>query len=88
MKDLPFPQACFFEAVRSRPAVLKNVKRAMRDDIIRPAGGETMVVGLPAVCIRAGEPSNWSDITMSRLTEVWNICFVKYIRAALGERRE
>lgn len=71
MKELPFLQACFYEAVRLWPAVPKNVKRVMKDDIIRPTGGEATIEGLPDVDVRAGESVIWSDFTMSRMPEVW-----------------
>jgi len=70
MKDIPYLQAVFYEAVRLWPAVPKNLKRVVKDDIIRPLGEET-INGLPDVEVRAGESVIWSDWTMSRMPEVW-----------------
>ena len=48
----------------------KNLKRVLKDDIIRPAGEET-IEGLPDVDVRAGETVLWSDWAMARMPEIW-----------------
>lgn len=72
IKQLPFLQACFYEAVRLWPAVPKNLKRVMKDDIIRPIGDDgALSDSLPALDVRGGESVIWSDWTMSRMPEIW-----------------
>ncbi|PWN86887.1 cytochrome P450 [Acaromyces ingoldii] len=70
IKELPLLQACFYEAVRLWPAVPKNLKRVVQDDIIRPTG-EHAAEGLPDVDVRGGETVLWSDWCMARMPEVW-----------------
>lgn len=48
----------------------KNLKRVVKDDVIRPVG-EDAVSGLPDLDVRAGESVIWSDWTMSRMPEIW-----------------
>ncbi|CAO1626145.1 unnamed protein product [Sympodiomycopsis kandeliae] len=75
-KDLPFLQACFYEAVRLYPAVPKNLKHVQQDDIIRPipvssTGDSLPSIDLPNVQVKKGESITWSDWVMARMPEVW-----------------
>ena len=74
-KALPYLQACFYEAVRLHPAVPKNLKRVLKDDVILPGptppDSTLPKVDLPPVEVKAGESVVWSDWTMARMPEVW-----------------
>ena len=52
------------------PAVPKNLKRVVVDDIIQPVGEKT-IDGLPDVDVRGGETVLWSDWCMARMPEIW-----------------
>ncbi|PWN22059.1 cytochrome P450 [Microstroma glucosiphilum] len=73
-KELPYLHACFYEAIRLWPAVPKNAKRVLKDDIIQPsaskdASGDSL--NLPPVPVRKGESVLWSDWAMARMPEIW-----------------
>lgn len=59
------------------PAVPKNLKRVIRDDIIRPFQ-EDSNLKLPDVDVRAGESVLWSDWCMSRMPEIWGEDCLEY----------
>ncbi|PWN53077.1 cytochrome P450 [Violaceomyces palustris] len=72
--------ACFYEAIRLHPAVPKNVKKVVKDDVIRPyaQGGDekdsslTSQPGdLPDIVVKKGESVAWSDYGMARMPEIW-----------------
>lgn len=89
MKSMPYLHATFYEATRLHPAVPKNIKRAVKDDVIKPyqqpgfemekstmnstSSGEGLQDRLPDLRIMKGESVVWSDWIMSRTPEVWGL---------------
>ncbi|KAN0066513.1 Protein kinase alk2 [Thecaphora frezii] len=79
--SLVYTQACLYEALRLHPSVPKNMKKAVRDDVIRPYaqqldGGEKVPTAvksdkLPDLVIKAGETVIWMDYVMARMPELW-----------------
>lgn len=68
-KKLPYTLACVHEAARLHPAVPKNGKEVLKDDVIVPQGPNPD--NLPPFKVFAGERIAWSDWVMNRLPEVW-----------------
>ncbi|EPQ32060.1 uncharacterized protein PFL1_00258 [Pseudozyma flocculosa PF-1] len=78
---LVYTQACLYEALRLHPSVPKNLKKAVKDDVIRPyaqpldgsekAPNAIESAKLPDLVIKAGESVLWSDYAMGRMPEVW-----------------
>ncbi|SPO44319.1 related to Cytochrome P450 [Moesziomyces antarcticus] len=82
LSSLVYVQACFLEALRLHPSVPKNLKLAVKDDVIRPyaqGSSEAEVAPnavpttqkLPDLVIKKGETVTWQDHTMARMPELW-----------------
>lgn len=82
LSSLVYVQACFLEALRLHPSVPKNIKLAVKDDVIRPyaQGPSDGEVGpnavpsakkLPDLVIKKGETVTWQDHVMGRMPELW-----------------
>lgn len=83
LNSLVYVQACFLEALRLHPSVPKNIKTAVKDDVIRPyaqGGSSDADVApnavptsqkLPDLIIKKGETVTWQDHTMARMPELW-----------------
>jgi len=69
VKMLPYTLACWSEAIRLHPAVPKNGKEVVADDVIVPQGPNPD--NLPSVPVFKGEKVGWSDWVMNRLPAVW-----------------
>ncbi|CDS82304.1 related to Cytochrome P450 [Sporisorium scitamineum] len=82
--SLVYVQACFLEALRLHPSVPKNLKVAVKDDVIRPyaqgGGSDDATTApnavpttqkLPDLIIKKGETVTWQDWVMGRLPELW-----------------
>ncbi|PWN40330.1 cytochrome P450 [Ceraceosorus guamensis] len=68
-RELPYTVACLHEAIRLHPAVPKNGKAVMKDDVIIPQGPNPD--NLPPVRVFAGERVGWSDWVMARTPAIW-----------------
>jgi len=81
IKSLPYLNAVFNESSRLHPAVPKNAKVVVKDDVMRPyaqPGIESILADmphlptkLPDVPVKAGESIIWSDYVMARTKEIW-----------------
>ncbi|SPO22063.1 related to Cytochrome P450 [Ustilago trichophora] len=82
LNSLVYVQACFLEALRLHPSVPKNLKLAVKDDVIRPYAQPTSDADvapnavptaqkLPDLIIKKGETVTWQDHTMARMPELW-----------------
>jgi cytochrome P450 len=69
VKMLPYTLACWSEAIRLHPAVPKNGKEVVADDVIVPQGPNPD--NLPSIPVFKGEKVGWSDWVMNRLPAVW-----------------
>lgn len=69
VKKLPYTLACIHEAARLHPAVPKNGKEVLKDDIIVPQGPNPQ--NLPPLKVYKGERVFWSDWVMNRSVDVW-----------------
>lgn len=98
MGSLVYTQACFMEALRLHPSVPKNLKKALKDDVIRPYGqpleGETTAPNavpgpkLPDLVIKAGEHVTWQDWGMARMPELWGPDCEQFKPERFIEKRE
>lgn len=86
LKSMPYTNAVFYEVLRLYPSVPKNIKVAVKDDVICPyaqdlegdgAKGEKKELHqderLPDVRIQKGTTVIWSDWAMARMPEVWGV---------------
>ena len=82
LSSMVYVQACFLEALRLHPSVPKNLKVAVKDDVIRPyAQGSSEAEAapnavptaskLPDLVIKKGETVSWQDWVMGRMPELW-----------------
>lgn len=82
LSSLVYVQACFLEALRLHPSVPKNIKLAVKDDVIRPyaqpcsdadvaPNAVPTTQKLPDLVIKKGETVTWQDHTMARMPELW-----------------
>lgn len=82
LSTLVYVQACFLEALRLHPSVPKNIKVAVKDDVIRPYAQPSSDADaapnavpasqkLPDLIIKKGETVTWQDHTMGRMPELW-----------------
>ncbi|SNX82988.1 related to Cytochrome P450 [Melanopsichium pennsylvanicum] len=82
LSSLVYVQACFLEALRLHPSVPKNLKLAVKDDVIRPyaqprsdadvaPNAVACPQKLPDLIIKKGETVTWQDHTMARMPELW-----------------
>lgn len=80
LKQMPYTHATFYEASRLHPAVPKNAKQVVADDVIRPygPGSQELLAALPElkhrlpdVVVKKGESVVFSDYVMARLPEIW-----------------
>lgn len=66
---------CFrLPALQLWPAVPKNAKRVLKDDVIQPSAskdGSGDSLNLPSIPVRKGESVLWSDWAMARMPEIW-----------------
>ncbi|KDN47759.1 cytochrome P450 [Tilletiaria anomala UBC 951] len=83
LKRLPYTNAVFYEVLRLYPSVPKNIKVAVKDDIIRPYAQDLDRTGsdekeeimpterLPDIKVQKGTTVMWSDWVMARMPEIW-----------------
>ncbi|EST07807.1 Cytochrome P450 [Kalmanozyma brasiliensis GHG001] len=82
LNSLTYVQACFLETLRLHPSVPKNLKVAVKDDVIRPYAQPSSDADvapnavpspqkLPDLIIKKGETVTWQDHTMGRMPELW-----------------